>query len=362
MRTQPERQPGSSSASRRSQSSLGADQRFTTAVPGYTTSLQNRIEGSSTARAEIEKLNGSGGIGPRRSDAARLELPDFKGIKLWINTPDRPLLARQARGEGRARRLLDVLLHQLPAHASAPQGLGSRVPQGRAHDRRRPQSRVLVRTRSGQRAFSRAAPGRAVSGRTRQRLRDLARLLQRLLACGVPHRQVRARSLTSTTAKARTGRRRARSDGCSERRCRRAHVRRRRHAEPDHDARVVSRLCAPRPVRERRRAFDAEADYRFPERLAQDQLAYAGTLDGRGSRIVAGANARLRLRFQASDIYLVLAGSGQVRSIRRRTRGEDDCRVWDAAALHDRALSNPKRGLLELRFSPGVEGYAFTFG
>ena len=174
---------------------LGADQRFTTALPGYTTSLQNRIEGSSTARAEIEKLNGSGSIGSAAATGRRASSPGLQGNQALDQHARRGSpLARQAQREGRARRLLDVLLHQLPAHASAPQGLGSRVPQGGTHDRRRPQSRVLVRARSGQRALSRAAPGRAVSGRTRQRLRDLACLLQRLLARGVPHRQVRAHS------------------------------------------------------------------------------------------------------------------------------------------------------------------------
>ena len=33
-----------------------------------------------------------------------------------------------------------------------------------------------------------------------------------------------------------------------------------------------------------------------------------------------------------------------------------------SAPLHDRALPAIPAGLLELRFSPGLAGYAFTFG
>ena len=108
--------------------------------------------------------------------------------------------------------------------------------------------------------------------------------------------------------------------------------------------------------------FDAESDYRFPERLAQDQLAYAGRWTVEPSRIVAGANARLRLRFQASYIFLVLAGSGQVRSF-VDGREARTIAVSGTPRLYTIArFPSMKRGLLELRFSPGVEGYAFTFG
>ena len=46
---------------------------------------------------------------------------------------DPPAAARQ----GRARRFLDVLVHQLPAHAPAPEGVGRPLPQGRSRHRRR---------------------------------------------------------------------------------------------------------------------------------------------------------------------------------------------------------------------------------
>ena len=59
--------------------------------------------------------------------------PEFSGIAGWLNTPDgEPLtLASAARSRGAAR-LLDVLLHQLPARAAVPAGLGRAVPRARA--------------------------------------------------------------------------------------------------------------------------------------------------------------------------------------------------------------------------------------
>ena len=78
--------------------------------------------------------------GPRRPRAALLVvhtkadgLPDYgiapplKPDGVWINS--KPFTLASAPREGRARGLLDVLVHQLPAHASAPQVLVRGIPQ-----------------------------------------------------------------------------------------------------------------------------------------------------------------------------------------------------------------------------------------
>ena len=52
--------------------------------------------------------------------------------------------SRPAR-QGRADRLLDLHVHQLPAHAAVPARLGRALPRPRADDRRRPHARVRVR-------------------------------------------------------------------------------------------------------------------------------------------------------------------------------------------------------------------------
>jgi hypothetical protein len=110
-------------------------------------------------------------------------------------------------------------------------------------------------------------------------------------------------------------------------------------------------------------AFDTTAPYKFPKRLlGPNELAYSGRWNVESERIVAGDDARLRLQFQARDIFLVLAGEGRVSVL------------VDGRSIHAPAVSGTPRlytlarfprlkaGLLELRFTPGVEAYAFTFG
>jgi len=110
-------------------------------------------------------------------------------------------------------------------------------------------------------------------------------------------------------------------------------------------------------------AFDTEANYQFPRRsLGPDELAYAGEWTVEPSRILAGDNARLRLNFQANDIFLVLAGSGRVQAL-VDSRLARTIRVSGTPRLYTIArYPRLTRGRLELRFAPGLEGYAFTFG
>jgi cytochrome c biogenesis protein CcdA/thiol-disulfide isomerase/thioredoxin len=106
---------------------------------------------------------------------------------------------------------------------------------------------------------------------------------------------------------------------------------------------------------------DRLAAYSFPASLARDHLAYAGSWRVEGERIVAGAKARLRLHFHAGQVYLVLGGRGTVRALvdgrparTVRVSGDRLYTIVSGARLRD--------ALLELRFSPGIEAYAFTFG
>ena len=95
--------------------------------------------------------------------------------------------------------------------------------------------------------------------------------------------------------------------------------------------------------------------------LEPSELAYAGRWLVAGERIVAGLDARLRLSFTARKVFLVLGGRGKVRVLLDgkpvrvvRVNGSRLYTLLTAPELTD--------GLLELRFDPGVRGYAFTFG
>ena len=107
---------------------------------------------------------------------------------------------------------------------------------------------------------------------------------------------------------------------------------------------------------------DRFAAYRFPTRSLQpNELSYAGRWRVEPEDIVAGPGARLRLSFLARSVHLVLGGRGSVRVLVDgkpvRTVRVNGSRLY--TLLEQPSL---RQGLLELRFSPGVRGYAFTFG
>ena len=105
---------------------------------------------------------------------------------------------------------------------------------------------------------------------------------------------------------------------------------------------------------------DREATYSFPKGLELDNFAYAGTWTVEGERIVAGKDARLRLRFTAEKVHLVLGGRGSL------TVAVDGKPVTDVHVNADRlytlaSFQRARDGVLDLRFSPGLSAYAFTF-
>jgi hypothetical protein len=79
-------------------------------------------------------------------------------------------------------------------------------------------------------------------------------------------------------------------------------------------------------------------------------------------RALAGAGARLRLHFQARDVYLVMGGHGRVEvGVAGARLGA--IRVSGISRLYTlvhapHLITAP----LDLRFSPGISVYSFTFG
>jgi thiol-disulfide isomerase/thioredoxin len=106
---------------------------------------------------------------------------------------------------------------------------------------------------------------------------------------------------------------------------------------------------------------DRMASYTPPPALDSGGFGYAGMWQVERERIVAGRDARLQLRFYARKAHLVLGGRGTVDVLLdgkpvRRIRVDDD-RLY---TLVDQGRN--REGRLELRFTPGVQAYAFTFG
>jgi cytochrome c biogenesis protein CcdA/thiol-disulfide isomerase/thioredoxin len=105
---------------------------------------------------------------------------------------------------------------------------------------------------------------------------------------------------------------------------------------------------------------DRAEKYRFPSALDPDAFAYAGTWTVGGERIVAGPGARLRLHFTAQKVHLVLGGQGSL-SVKLDGRAQKPVRVAGDRLYTLLSLPHARDGLLELRFSPGLSAYAFTF-
>jgi cytochrome c biogenesis protein CcdA/thiol-disulfide isomerase/thioredoxin len=102
--------------------------------------------------------------------------------------------------------------------------------------------------------------------------------------------------------------------------------------------------------------------YKFPRTVPLNTLAYDGLWKVERQRIVAVDRARLRLRFLAQHVYLVLGGSGSLQVL---VNGKPvrTIQVGGLSRLYTLlSYPNVREGELELRFAPGVTAYAFTFG
>jgi cytochrome c biogenesis protein CcdA/thiol-disulfide isomerase/thioredoxin len=110
---------------------------------------------------------------------------------------------------------------------------------------------------------------------------------------------------------------------------------------------------------------DEEAEYRFPAALPDTGLAYSGRWRVEKERIVAGRDARLRLGFHARSVNLVLGIDDRPGAVEVYVDGKRQGRVevtrddlYTLATLPGPAETH----VLELRFAPGTQAYAFTFG
>ncbi|MDQ2983919.1 MAG: cytochrome c biogenesis protein DipZ [Actinomycetota bacterium] len=107
---------------------------------------------------------------------------------------------------------------------------------------------------------------------------------------------------------------------------------------------------------------DVPYRYTVPPAIPQHTLAYGGTWTVGKERILAGPGARLALHFVARNVYLVAGGRGAIGVLVNGKRVQT-IRVSGISRLYT-VLSYPqvRDALLELRFSPGLSGYSFTFG
>ncbi|HET9323963.1 MAG TPA: cytochrome c biogenesis protein DipZ [Gaiellaceae bacterium] len=339
---------------------LGADQSLATTVPGYTQSLQERVEGSATADRELARLRRSGDRPPLGSQEDAPVAPEFDGISEWINSG--PLTLAGLRGK--------VVLIDFWTYSCV--NCLRTLPHLRAWDQAyRGDGLRIVGVHAPEFAFERELENVKKAVR-KQRIRYPVALDNDFVTwTAYANEYWPAKYLID-----RTGRVRYVHFGEGDYDETERMIRRFLGAGAGRPAKLVSDTTPAAPsTPETYLGFakldrfagtgvvpNREASYRFPLSLAQGQLAYAGRIRVENERIVAETGARLRLRFQAREVNLVLGGQGilEVRldGRRRRTvavRGEP--RLYNLLRM-----SRHSDGLLELRFTPGISAYAFTFG
>ena len=104
------------------------------------------------------------------------------------------------------------------------------------------------------------------------------------------------------------------------------------------------------------------ARYHFAASLPANTYSYDGMWRVGSEQIVAGKDARLRLNYTAKDVYIVLGGHGGVAV---SINGKPTRTLHVNAEKLYTVASSPRvaqNALLELRFTPGVQAYSFTFG
>ena len=230
----------------------------------------------------------------------------------------------------------------------------------------------------------RRGAGDRLPGRGRQRLRDLERLRQPLLAGALLHRRRRASSATTTSARDATSSRSAPSSGCSASSATPSSVEGlgvEAEADWDHLRTPETYLGYLRGERSRprRRRVRRAPRVRAPRPSALEPMGPRRRVDDRAREGRARqAGGSIAFRFHARDAHLVLSpgarradplpraprrrGSRPVPR-RRRRRGRQR-RLRDGRLYQLVRQPDPVRErTLEITFlEPGAEAYAFTFG
>jgi cytochrome c biogenesis protein CcdA/thiol-disulfide isomerase/thioredoxin len=341
---------------------LGVDQDLQTRIPGYTQAVQDRIERSSAAQRELRELTGSSAPKARGGGEGTLTdygaAPEFQRLGAWINS--KPLTLAGLRGR--------VVLIDFWTYSCI--NCLRTLPYIREWDARyRAAGLTIVGVHSPEFAFER------VESNVRENAKKLK--LRYPIALDNAYGTWQAWHNQYWPAKYLIDRA--------------GHVRYYHFGEGEYakteeairtllgaDAPAASGLADDSPHGqvtpesylgyERLARYngpeikeDAEHDYAFPEKLEDNELGFAGRWKVEDERAVAARGARLRLDYRARNVYLVLTGAGSVQVL---VDGKPERTVRVSGDRLYTLVERKQNGdhLLELRFTPGVAGYAFTFG
>jgi len=344
---------------------FGLDQRLQTFIPGYTQAVQDRVEKSSRAAAQLRKLTGARELTATATGSSGLPdygpAPDFANVTEWVNT--KPLTLAGLRGkvllidfwtyscinclrtlphvEAWAARYEQAGLVVVGVHT--PEFAFEHVPSNVKANARRLGVRYPIAIDNGYGTWNAWGnqywPAEYLvdrSGRVREAHfgegdYDKTEAAIRELLGAPTALPASTKGIADTTP---TG-----------------FLTPETYLGASRLARYAGSTIVP----------GREHEYRLPAHLPLHALAYGGSWTVEPERIVAGREARLRLEYLARRVYIVLGGTGTM-SVSVDGRHSSSVRV-----VGDRlytAVDGTRSGkhLLELRFSPGVQAYSFTFG
>jgi cytochrome c biogenesis protein CcdA/thiol-disulfide isomerase/thioredoxin len=105
-------------------------------------------------------------------------------------------------------------------------------------------------------------------------------------------------------------------------------------------------------------ATDRTRTYRA-HALEDDEWSFDGEWRVTGQRSIAGRDARIKLRFRASKVFIVAGGKGTIRASAHSGARSVDVDEYKLYTVRSGSLAND---VLTLEVSSGVEVYSFTFG
>jgi cytochrome c biogenesis protein CcdA/thiol-disulfide isomerase/thioredoxin len=109
-------------------------------------------------------------------------------------------------------------------------------------------------------------------------------------------------------------------------------------------------------------APDKAVDYQGPPSVPNDSFAFNGIWTDHSEEATAGAKAEITLNFTANDVYLVMGGAGKV-EISLDGHHVSSLDVSGVPRLYTLFSGESLvTGELEINFAPGVQAYDFTFG
>ncbi|HWD95691.1 MAG TPA: cytochrome c biogenesis protein CcdA [Acidimicrobiales bacterium] len=103
--------------------------------------------------------------------------------------------------------------------------------------------------------------------------------------------------------------------------------------------------------------------YVLPSSLGLDYFAFAGIWNVHAKEATAGSDAAIELSYQDQDVYLVMGGTGTVEVSAGNGTPPSEIHIDGIPKLYTLLHSKTtETGTMLLHFSPGVEAYDFTFG